>query len=107
MKSGKSRKEKEKTEREKHKPTVNWQGSDSGLSASCRELLAPRAGNFTTQPRNYTGVRAGGKRGAAAPPPKSQATQIFWPGREIWAKPVFKEVSMFFFYHFEERYFLF
>ena len=37
--------------------------------ASCHEPLAPRAGNFTTQPRNYTGVRAGGERGAAAPPP--------------------------------------
>ena len=63
MKGGKSRKEKEKKEREKHKPTLNCQGSDSRLSASCRELLAPRAGNFTTQPRNYTGVRAGRKRG--------------------------------------------
>ena len=28
-------------------------------------------------------------------PPKSWATQIFWAEREIWAKPVFKEVSMF------------
>ena len=35
--------------------------------ASCHEPLAPRAGNFTTQPRNYTGVRAGGERGAAGP----------------------------------------
>ena len=28
--------------------------------------------------------------------PKFWATQIFWAAREIWAKPVFKDVSMFF-----------
>ena len=43
------------------------------------------------------GVRAGGAGGAAAPP-KFWATQIFWAEREIWAKPVFKEVSMFVFF---------
>ena len=39
------------------------------------------------------GVRAGGggARGAAAPP-KFWVTQVFWAGREIWAKPVFKDV---------------
>ena len=30
-------------------------------------------------------------------PPKFWATQIFWAAREIWAKPVFKEASVFFF----------
>ena len=41
------------------------------------------------------GVRAGGARGAAAPP-KFWATQILWAAREkIWAKPAFKDVFMF------------
>ena len=43
------------------------------------------------------GVRAGGAGGAAAPP-KFWATQIFWAAKEIWAKPVLKEVSMFLFF---------
>ena len=68
VKNGKSRKEKEKKEREKYKPTRNWQDSNSRLSASRHELLAPRAGNFTTQPRNYIGVRAGGGEGGCSPP---------------------------------------
>ena len=48
------------------------------------------------------GVRAGGTRGAAAaapqPPPQKKmgATQIFGAAREIWAKPVFKDVQAFF-----------
>ena len=37
-------------------------------------------------------VRAGGAGGPQ--PPKFWANQIFWAAREIWAKPVFKEVSM-------------
>ena len=40
------------------------------------------------------GVRAGG----AAAPPKFWATQIFWAAKEIWAKPVLKEVSVFLFF---------
>ena len=50
--------------------------------------------------RNKTiGVRAGGggAGGLQPPPPKVWATQFFWAAREIWAKPVFKEVSMLFF----------
>ena len=31
-------------------------------------------------------------------PPKFWATQIFWAAKEIWAKPVLKEVSMFLFF---------
>ena len=47
-------------------------------------------------------VRAGG---AAAPPPKFWTIQIFWAAREIWAKPVFKDVFKFFIEI--DRYFLF
>ena len=43
------------------------------------------------------GVRAGGAGGAAAPP-KFWATQIFGAAKEIWAKPVLKEVSVFLFF---------
>ena len=50
------------------------------------------------------GVRAGGAGGAAAPP-KFWAIQIFWAAREIWAKPVFKDVFKFFIEI--DRYFLF
>ena len=39
----------------------------------------------------------GGARGAAAPP-KFWVTWVFWAGREIWAKPVFKDVFKFFFF---------
>lgn len=39
VKNGKSRKEKEKKEGEKYKPTLNWQDSNSRLSASRHELL--------------------------------------------------------------------
>ena len=31
-------------------------------------------------------------------PPKFWASQLFWAAKEIWAKPVFKEVSMFLFF---------
>lgn len=31
-------------------------------------------------------------------------TQSFLAAREIWAKPIFKEVSMFFYYYFGEIY---
>ena len=38
-----------------------------------------------------------GARGAAPPPPpKFGQLRCFWAAREIWAKPVFKYVSMFF-----------
>ena len=50
---------------------------------------------------HITGVRAGGARGAAAPPspftPKFWATQIFGAAREYLSKASFsKDVSMFF-----------
>ena len=40
------------------------------------------------------GVRAGGARGAAAPPNFGQL-RFFGQLEKIWAKPVFKDVSMF------------
>ena len=40
------------------------------------------------------GVRAGGARGAAAPPNFGQL-RFFGQQEKIWAKPVFKDVSMF------------
>ena len=42
------------------------------------------------------GVRAGGARGAAAPPNFGQL-RFFGQQEKIWAKPVFKDVSMFFY----------
>ena len=44
--------------------------------------------------RGYIGVRAGGARGAAAPPKFGQL-RFFGQQEKIWAKPVFKDVSMF------------
>ena len=38
----------------------------------------------------------GGEGGCSASPQKIWVTQVFWAGREIWAKPVFKEVVKFF-----------
>ena len=46
------------------------------------------------------GVRAGGARGSAAPPNFGQL-RFFGQQEKIWAKPGFKDVSMFF-YYFEE-----
>ena len=45
--------------------------------------------------RPRIGVRAGGARGAAAPPNFGQL-RFFGQLEKIWAKPVFKDVSMFF-----------
>ena len=41
------------------------------------------------------GVLAGGARGAAGPPKFGQL-RFFGQQEKIWAKPVFKDVSMFF-----------
>ena len=42
------------------------------------------------------GVRAGGARGAAAPPNFGQL-RFFGQQEKIWAKPAFKDVFMFFY----------
>ena len=47
------------------------------------------------------GVRAGGARGAAAPPNFGQL-RFFGQEEKIWAKPAFKDVFMFFYQYFEE-----
>ena len=41
------------------------------------------------------GGGGGGDGGGAAAPLKCWVTQIFLAAREVWAKPVFKEVSIF------------
>ena len=41
------------------------------------------------------GVRAGGGRGGLQPPPKFGQLTFFGQQEKIWAKPVFKDVSMF------------
>ena len=43
----------------------------------------------------HIGVRAGGATGAAGPP-KFRQLRFFGQQDKIWAKPVFKDVSMFF-----------
>ena len=45
----------------------------------------------------FIGVRAGGARGAAAPPNFGQL-RFFGQREKIWAKPVFKDVSILFNY---------
>ena len=54
----------------------------------------------------YIGVRAGGARGAAAPPNFGQL-RFFGQLEKIWAKPVFKDVSMFLLLFWRDKYFLF
>ena len=49
----------------------------------------------------FIGVRAGGARGAAVPPNFGQL-RFFGQQEKIWAEPVFKDVSMFLYYYFEE-----
>ena len=45
--------------------------------------------------------RGGGARGAAAPPSFGQL-RFFGQQEKVWAKPGFKDVSMFFYCYFEE-----
>ena len=52
------------------------------------------------------GVRAGGARGAAAPPNFGQH-RFFGQLEKIWAKPFFKDVSVFFYYFKETNIFYF
>ena len=44
----------------------------------------------------------GGARGAAAPPKFGQL-RFFGQQEKIWAKPVFKDVSMFYYYYYFEE----
>ena len=49
----------------------------------------------------FVGVRAGEARGAAAPPSFGRL-RFFGQQEKVWAKPGFKDVSMFFYCYFEE-----
>ena len=50
------------------------------------------------------GVRAGGGEGGCSPHPPPNCGQLRFVRQQekIWAKPVFKDVSMLFYYYFEE-----
>ena len=50
----------------------------------------------------HIGVRAGGARGAAAPPNFGQL-RFFGQQEKTWAKPVFKDVSTFYYYYYFEE----
>ena len=65
-----------------------WKSSDLVLKVADREFHVHRAVLII-------GVRAGGARGAAAPPHFGRL-RFFGQQEKIWAKPVFNDVSMFF-----------
>ena len=108
VKNGKSRKEKEKKEREKYKHTLNWQDSNSRFSVSCHELLAPRAGNFTTQPRNYNyiGVLAGGGGEERLSPSDFGQLRFFGQEEKFGQSQFLKKFHVFLLFR-KDRYFLF
>jgi len=60
--------------------------------------------SYTKRLGMLIGVRTGGAGGGCSPP-KFWATRVFWAAREIWTKPVFKEVSMLFFEEIDIFYF--
>ena len=55
-----------------------------------------KTGDIIREIKEVIGVRAGGARGAAAPPNFGQI-RFFGQLEKIWAKPGFKDVSLFFF----------
>ena len=71
------------------------------LITGTRTLLLLASGvvlqTVTVFTKTCIGVRAGGARGAAAPPNFGQL-RFFGQQEKIWAKPFFKDVSVFFFY---------
>ena len=96
VKNGKSRKEKEKKERKKYKPTLNWQGSNSRLSVSCHGLKPPLPPFPPLSPL------------PPLPPPLLHLRQLRFFGREEkFGQSQFLKKFPCFFYLFEERYFLF
>ena len=60
-----------------------------------RQFFKHHTANDKHQILIHIGVRAGGARGAAAPPNFGQL-RFFGQREKIWAKPVFKDVSVFF-----------
>ena len=61
---------------------------------------------FFPTPTPFIGVRAGGARGAAAPTKFGQL-RFFGQHEKIWAKPIFKDVSMFLVLFWRDKYILF
>ena len=59
-------------------------------------MLKSLLSDFTLDFLKVIGVRAGGTRGAAAPPNFGQL-RFFGQQEKIWAKPAFKDVFMFFY----------
>ena len=64
-----------------------------GCDGDACYIIPPRY--YMEYPPGAIGVRAGGARGAAVPPKFGQL-RFFGQQEKIWAKPVFKDVSMFF-----------
>ena len=58
------------------------------------KYVRARGGKGLPSTHAAIGVRAGGARGAAAPPKFGQL-RFFGQHEKIWAKPIFKDVSMF------------
>ena len=67
--------------------------------------------HLTILPLSYIGVRAGGARGPAAPPPPPKFGQLRFFGQQekFWAEPVFEDFSFFFLLllFWRDKYFLF
>ena len=72
---------------------IDSYGSGSPVSVVVAEIVMQ---NIEEQ---VIGVRAGGARGAAAPPKFGQL-RFFGQQEKIWAKPVFKDVSTFYYYYY-------
>ena len=68
------------------------------IKTDCILVILKNIGQFISLRESgiYHGRTGRGGEGGCSPP-KFWATQIFWAAREIWAKPVFKEVSVLFF----------
>ena len=71
---------------------MSWMYIGAGCTAREFKMVTLRTGNV-----QYTaptiGVRAGGARGPATPPNFGQL-RFFGQRQKIWAKPVFKDVSI-------------
>ena len=68
-----------------------------GLPRKRNEISSLENLRFRTPRLKDIGVQAGGARGAAAPPNFGQL-RFFGQREKIWAKPVFKDVSILFNY---------
>ena len=75
-------------------PGDDWTSMQCKIKKECDKMsiVYDHKGNHKVGGKHRRTGR-GGEGGCS--PPKFWATQIFWAAREIWAKPVFKDVSMF------------